>query len=773
MRYIGTIVARNYLAQALVLADSLSRTNSDIEFKILVLDPIASSDSVDIEGLCVRPTDLPIDSAVWNAMAASYSVMELATAIKAKFLEYLLDLGAESAIYLDPDIKVFASLNEVFDALNSSEIVLTPHCLTPVPRDQYETSEETIRHAGIFNLGFIAVSPSARPFLRWWHERLLCDAVVDLPHALFTDQRWIDFVPSLFNVHVFKHFGANVAYWNIQERKLTRGADGAFWVNEQSLLFFHFSGFDPKQPWLLTKHTNSRHRSDLSDNPILLELTENYARDLKNNGHDEYTKTPYGLSATASGIPLTTDIRRLFRESWRNSIIEGALRPPDPFQENDEAFCAWLREERHGVPGYRFTDLDFQLWGSRRDLQQSFPDPLVNDAEAFVTWLRVEPANEGLNKILLRQGRPSPKHVVSRRGGFSLLGYFNAELGVGEAGRRLVELFDLCGRPTELVAVSASASREHYTNYRSLVTKPSFDDVVLAVNADQTDRVIKLAGLQPRSKGRRIGFWFWELSHFPETYHSAFGLVDEIWCASDFIKEAIEVTTTLPVRRVHLPLQIPATIPNAQKDQVGLPSGFTFLFVFDFHSVINRKNPYGAIDAFVRAFSPEDGAHLVIKTINGNFHKPELSRLKWTCRNRPDIHVLDGYMSSLRVATQIRLSDCFVSLHRSEGYGLNIASAIALDRPVVATSYSGNLDFMPIDYPFLVEHTLTNVGSDSYPYPEDAKWAEPNIEHAATLMRWIFDNQNDANRIAADFGERQRLQHSIRRSLDQFRLLIS
>jgi len=770
MKYVGTIVARNYLAQAMVLAESIARTNPDVGMRILVLDSISNETHGDL--FCL-PSDLPLDESRWNAMAASYSVMELATAVKAKFLEYLLDLEGDSAIYLDPDIKVFSSLDPVFDALTKSEIVLTPHCLSPIPRDSFETSEETIRHAGIFNLGFVGVSQLARPFLEWWHERLLCDAVVDLQHALFTDQRWVDFAPSLFKVQVLRHFGANVAYWNLQERKLGQDSAGNTWVNGQPLLFFHFSGFDPGQPWILTKHTNSRQRFDFVGDATLLKLTQEYAEDLRQHDHEKRKQTPYGLERTPSGIELTPEIRRLYREAWRRSLVDNTSPPPDPFAEPVEPFIGWLRDRRHGIPGFRFTDLDLQLWSSRPDLKQAFPDPMVSDAEAYVTWLRCETANSSLNEVLARQTNEEVRTSPLRRGGFSVLGYFNAELGVGEAGRRLVELAELSGRPTELVAVSTSASREQFRHHRKLVREPSFEQLLLAVNADQTDRVSKLAGLNRFPSAHRIGFWFWELSHFPDIFQDAFKLVDEVWCASDFIKDAVSAATNLPVRRICLPIRTPLTIPGATKEQVGLPRGFNFLFVFDFHSVVNRKNPFGAIDAFQRAFSVGEGANLVIKTINGDSHTSELSRLKWECRDRPDIHVLDGYVSSLRLATQIQLSECFISLHRSEGYGLNLASALALDRPVIATSYSGNLDFMPPEYPFLVDYTLTPVGPNSAPYPEDATWAEPCIEHASTLMRWVFDHRDEAHQIAARFGSLIRCRHSIENSLDQFNKLIS
>ena len=240
----GTIVARNYLAQAAILAQSFNQYNPKFPFYVLVLDGDESDyGCLGPSAQIVLLSDLPIETFEWHAMATAYEVMEFATAIKPKFLEFLLNDGSPSAIYLDPDIEVFSHLDGIEQELQKTSIVLTPHCLHPIPRDGMETSEKTLRHAGIFNLGFIGVAQDGRDFLLWWHERLRTEAVVDLPNALFTDQRWIDFVPSLFPCSILRDPGLNVAYWNLHERSLSKEND-AISVNGEPLKFFHYSGFD-------------------------------------------------------------------------------------------------------------------------------------------------------------------------------------------------------------------------------------------------------------------------------------------------------------------------------------------------------------------------------------------------------------------------------------------------------------------------------------------------------------------------------------------------
>ena len=246
----ATIVARNYLPYARVLATSFLRHHPTATFSTLLLDGVAQDrDDAELPGNIVLVTELGLETEDWHRMAAVYSVVELATAVKPAFLRSLLTSGAdggdEPVVYLDPDIEVVAPFPEVFAAVADHGIALTPHVLRPIPRDGLAPSEMIIRHSGIFNLGFIEFAPSAMSFLDWWHDRLTTDAIVDLPNALFTDQRWIDWVPALFPHTILRDPGLNVAYWNLHERPLSPAADGTVLADGSVLKFVHFSGFDP------------------------------------------------------------------------------------------------------------------------------------------------------------------------------------------------------------------------------------------------------------------------------------------------------------------------------------------------------------------------------------------------------------------------------------------------------------------------------------------------------------------------------------------------
>jgi hypothetical protein len=451
--------------------------------------------------------------------------------------------------------------------------------------------KKTLRNAGIFNLGFIGVSQSGKEFLQWWHERLQTEAVVDLANALFTDQRWIDFVPSLFPCTILRDAGLNVAYWNLHERTLTT-ENNTIRVNGDTLKFFHFSGLDPAAPWQLTKHAGANPRVEINADPILKVLVNDYSGLLQSAGHAEQKKMPYGFDESADGIPLNSYIRRAYLEWWKSYLDGEAPQPPDPFNTDSSDFTSWLSIAKNGVPGHQFTDVEYQLWKSRTDLQLHFPDVLVGHSQHYVNWLNDDPLAQKLFAPVRHQRKNSIEINPVVPGGFNVIGYFSAELGVGEAGRRLADVVRCTGMPTQEVGVRTSHSRELHPNTEEIASTTKYAHSILAVNADQTARVIKSCGLNQHPRKRRIGFWFWELSTFPKESQSAFARVSEVWCASEFTRDAVAAVSPLPVHHIRLPILVPPSPTPYSKKQAGLPEGFVFLFTFDFNSVMKRKKPY-------------------------------------------------------------------------------------------------------------------------------------------------------------------------------------
>ncbi len=352
----GTIVASNYLAMAQVLGESFLEHHPDSTFSVLVVDDGAADLPDDIH--VVRLSDLDISPADERLMRTVYDVMEFSTAVKPSFLRHLLRAGEATsdepvaACYLDPDIQVFAPFGPQVDAALEHGIVLTPHVLEPVPRDGLRVDEETIMQSGMYNCGFLAVGPSARPFLDWWDERLRFDALVDFGRARFTDQRWVDWVPSLFDFTIDRDPGMNVAWWNIHDRPIDVGATGAT-VQGGPLRFVHFSGYDPQQPGLLSKHQLPRPRTEHETGSGIRTLADAYGARLVELGHVERRRGVYPWNRSHDGVELTTALRRAVRDAALDEIDRfGEVRTvPDAF-DSDTDFGGWVAAHTGGAhPG--------------------------------------------------------------------------------------------------------------------------------------------------------------------------------------------------------------------------------------------------------------------------------------------------------------------------------------------------------------------------------------------------------------------------------------
>jgi glycosyltransferase involved in cell wall biosynthesis/2-polyprenyl-3-methyl-5-hydroxy-6-metoxy-1,4-benzoquinol methylase len=749
-----TIIARNYLAHARVLADSFMAHHQDGRFTVLIVDDEPRAfDGTRERFACSRLADIGIDRAEICRLAAIYDVTELATAVKPLFLRYLLAQPADHVLYLDPDIRIYGPLDTAVQLAREHSLVLTPHLTAPLPKDGRKVDDFHILSSGVYNLGFIGLGSKSDSFIDWWWQKTRRDALVDHNRMLFTDQRWIDFVPGFFEHCILKDSTYNVAYWNLHTRDLTWRGDG-YQVDGKPLTFFHFSGFDITKPYLLSKHQADRPRILLSERPAVARICREYVESLQERGIGDESARPYGWSTLPTGIRFDLRMRRLYRDGLTRHEAGKGPEPPDPFDAAEpERFLNWLNEPVGGGLRPRVSRYQLAIYQDRPDLQRAFPDLTGDDWSSYSAWLRSDGVKQlQIPVLLLPQNGTSQSApyatAAELRPGVNIAGYFHAELGIGEAARLLTEAIESAGVPVSTLAYDATASRKAHPFVERGKGRAAYDINIVCVNADRTPDFIRDAGRGLLESRYTIGFWFWELEYFPPIMHAGFDYVDEVWAATDFIATAVRTIGRRPVYTIPLPVPIPVCSPEVTRKSLGLPDSFMYLFMFDFFSILDRKNPMGLIRAFERAFADDEGPVLVIKTINGDARLNDLERLRAAAAGRRDILIVDEYYTAEQKNGLLGLCDCYVSLHRSEGFGLTMAEAMGLEKPVIATGYSGNLDFMTAENSYLVDYSKGQVPAGCDPYPAGGVWAEPDLDHAAAMMRRVYEKRDEAARKA-------------------------
>jgi glycosyltransferase involved in cell wall biosynthesis len=291
---------------------------------------------------------------------------------------------------------------------------------------------------------------------------------------------------------------------------------------------------------------------------------------------------------------------------------------------------------------------------------------------------------------------------------------------------------------------------EHRARYATTALGAPYRLGVLAMNADGLLGFAATPEFTPYRDRPRVGVWYWEIGSLPEWMHAAYDLVDEVWCASEHVRSILEGGSDTPVLKHPLAIRIPSVPPALTRADLALPEArFLFGFVFDHRSVFARKNPLGVIDAYRRAFGPDDGAALVLKAINADSAPVHAALVEEAVAGRADIHVVDRHLDEVEMHALFHVLDCYVSLHRSEGLGLTIATAMAAGTPAIATGWSGNLEFMDEDSAVLIPYSLVEVGPGAAPYAPDACWADPDLDAAADAMRRLFDDTKHARELGA------------------------
>jgi glycosyltransferase involved in cell wall biosynthesis len=364
---------------------------------------------------------------------------------------------------------------------------------------------------------------------------------------------------------------------------------------------------------------------------------------------------------------------------------------------------------------------------------------------------------EALSQGLLKsyRGKSQPKVVYARKRhkdhGLNIIGYLTAELGLGEAARATIRAAKAAGISISAINFTDGCNSRMYESIDDDIDKsPKHFVNLVHVNADQTLALLQGIGQHFFSDRYNIGYWMWETTEFPSEFLKSLEYYDEIWTASEFCREVLARKSLKPVLKIPHSMNTNLSKPDSHL-KLDLPEGcFLFFNMVDFFSFPERKNPLGAIEAFIKAFGTKSQDVRLIVKITNSSHRPEVNRvIKSMIETTKSVTLIEGYMDRSSLNSLMSNVHCYVSLHRSEGFGLPIAEAMSFGKPVIATGWSGNMEFMDNSNSFPVKYELAEIPLQDGPYKNAGCWAEPNCDHAAELMTYVVENPDVAQEVGS------------------------
>jgi hypothetical protein len=418
--HVCTVIARNFLAHARVLAASLAEHDPDVRCSVLIVDGSEELDAHEPFSV-LTPGEIGIDERELARRATMYDARGLVSSTKPRLLSALLAREPGAVVLLDADGCLYASLAGVGDLAEAHSLVLSPHLHEPAPLGAEIGIEQIVLKAGVMNGGLVAVAPGAEPFLDWWAQRTERHCIEDASRGLLLAQLWLTLAPVLFEHHVLADRGCNVMGWNLYSRDVIWARDRAS-IDATPLRHFHFlGGFDPEHPERLCPDL----RADqfwplLEERPGVARLTRDYAARLLTAGFHETRAWARAHSSLAAVASLEPWMRAAYRSALMTAERDGAEQPPNPIEHGEAAFTRWLDSLPPSARWAHLATPEEQLRGELAALHAD-RQALQRDHEAIASRLavlgdsyrRLEQEHSALKQD--RRERPSDRDRVIAR----------------------------------------------------------------------------------------------------------------------------------------------------------------------------------------------------------------------------------------------------------------------------------------------------------------------------------------------------------------------
>lgn len=368
---------------------------------------------------------------------------------------------------------------------------------------------------------------------------------------------------------------------------------------------------------------------------------------------------------------------------------------------------------------------------------------------------------------------PRSRRALESGAPIEVAGYFSMTAGVAESARLCVDAMSRAGIALKIADVSTDPQEKRDVEWAPPhLASAAAPTRILHLNPPMLPRAILKLGIGDFRRTFNIGYWAWELEVIPDEWKNALRYMNAIFVPSEFTRKAIARHTKIPVIVVPHPVN-EKQAATGMRAQFGIPdSAFLVSTIFSAGSSINRKNPEAVLKAFRQFATDRPDAFMLMKASGNPSRDERLRALVASASEAGNIRIVTDNLPSSAINGIIRQSDAYISLHRSEGFGLTVAEAILGGTPVVSTGWSGTVDFCDPHNTWNTDYTLVPV-VDTHPEfagLSDARWADASPEHAALQLREIAGNpQQAAERAigARDFLSRYLADRTYEKALTQ------